>query len=144
MGNKKIVGIEIKTLSNFIKRKIESIDKIKYLDKLTGTHGWIIKYLYENRDKDIFQKDIENKLQIRRSTATVMLQLMEKNDLIFREPVSYDARLKKIVLTEKSIEMHLIIEEELGNLENQIIKGLSEEELAKFFEILEKMKKNVE
>lgn len=140
----KVVGIEIKTLSNLITRRIDSIDKIKYLDKITGTHGWIIKYLYENKDRDIFQKDIEAKLQIRRSTATVMLQLMEKNDLITRVSVEYDARLKKIILTEKSTEMHLIIEEELGKLEKQVIKGLSEEELNKFFETLEKMKKNVE
>lgn len=140
----KVVGIEIKTLSNLITRRIDSIDKIKYLDKITGTHGWIIKYLYENKDRDIFQKDIEAKLQIRRSTATVMLQLMEKNDLITRVSVEYDARLKKIILTEKSTEMHLIIEEELGKLEKQVIRGLSEEELNKFFETLEKMKKNVE
>lgn len=142
--NTKVVGIEIKTLSNLIKRRIDSIDKIKYLDKITGTHGWIIKYLYENKDRDVFQKDIEHKLQIRRSTATVMLQLMEKNELITRVSVDYDARLKKIVLTDKSIEMHLIIEEELGNLEKQVIKGLSEKEIDMFFEILEKMKKNVE
>lgn len=142
--NTKVVGIEIKTLSNLIKRRIDSIDKIKYLDKITGTHGWIIKYSYENKDRDVFQKDIEHKLQIRRSTATVMLQLMEKNELITRVSVDYDARLKKIVLTDKSIEMHLIIEEELGNLEKQVIKGLSEKEIDMFFEILEKMKKNVE
>jgi DNA-binding MarR family transcriptional regulator len=35
-----------------------------------------------------------------------MLKLMEKNGLISRVAVDYDARLKKIVLTEKAIQIH--------------------------------------
>ena len=53
---------------------------------------------------DLRQKDFEQQFNIRRSTASNILALIEKNGLIQRESVPYDARLKKIVLTDKAIE----------------------------------------
>ena len=48
-------------------------------DEITRKNGWIIgDYLASNRDKDIFQKDIEYNFSIRRSTVSGILQLMEK------------------------------------------------------------------
>ena len=61
--------------------------------------GWIIGYLYQNRDKEVFQRDIQEQFSIRRSTVTGILQLMEKNGLITRSSVERDARLKKLELT---------------------------------------------
>ena len=66
---------------------------------------WVIGYLSEHEGKDVFQRDLEEEFSVRRSTATGILQLMEKNELITREPVSHDARLKKLVLTPKAIEI---------------------------------------
>ena len=99
------LGLEIRTLNNCVKRFVQS-SKPPELQESTGVHGWAIRYFYENRDKDIFQRDFEERFSIRRSTATNMLKLMEKNGIITRESVDYDARLKKIVLTEKAIEIH--------------------------------------
>ena len=53
---------------------------------------------------DIYQKDVEKEFQIRRSTATGTLQILEKNGFIRREPVKQDARLKKLVPTDKAKE----------------------------------------
>ena len=94
------LGFEIRTLNNCVKRYVHSTRPPEF-EESTGVHGWAIRYFYENRDKDIFQRDFEARFSIRRSTATNMLKLMEKNGLITRESVSYDARLKKIVLTKK-------------------------------------------
>ena len=66
-------------------------------------HGWIIRYLYENREQDIFQKDIEQRFAVGRSTVTNLIQLMEKKGFVKRESVKQDARLKKVILTEKGI-----------------------------------------
>jgi DNA-binding MarR family transcriptional regulator len=140
---KDAIGYEIKTLSNLIRRRIDSASV--FSEEVTGMQGWIIGYVYRNQQKrDIFQKDIEAEFLIRRSTATGILQLMEKNDMIIRVPVEYDARLKKIVLTSKAVAVHQAVVKELDHLEEQLALGLTKEELDSFFTIIRKMKKNVE
>ena len=69
---------------------------------------------------------------------------MEKNELIIREPVPSDARLKKIVLTQKALDIHELVRKDIKQLETQLIQGLSNDEVEAFFSIIEKMKKNME
>lgn len=145
MTHRNNIGFEIRTLSNLIKRRIQNSSAISESNKLTGMHGFIIGYLYENLDKrEIFQRDIEAEFSIRRSTATGILQLMEKNNLITREPVDYDARLKKLVLTSKAIAIHESVTKEINEIEAQLTKGLTEEEINIFVATLEKLKRNIE
>ena len=68
---------------------------------------------------------------------------MEKNGLIIRQPVPYDARLKKIILTDKAIELHDKIDRDIEEIEKRAVKGISEEELDLFFATAEKIKKNL-
>jgi MarR family transcriptional repressor of mepA len=104
----------------------------------------IIEYLYQNQEtKDLFQKDIEAKFSIRRSTATGILQLMEKNKIIIRESVPYDARLKKIVLTKEAIAKYQLVKEKIYQLEEQIQQGLTDEEIQVFYKIMNQIKKNL-
>lgn len=144
MEHKRMVGFEIRTLSNLMKRYIDNITSKKYVDNLTGIHGLVIGYLYSRRNRDVFQRDLEEEFSIRRSTATAILQLMERNALITRKSVSYDARLKKLVLTQKAIELHRMIANDINEFENRLTKGISGKELNYFFETIDKFKKNLE
>jgi DNA-binding MarR family transcriptional regulator len=144
MSQEKHIGLEIKVIANLIKRKIDASAVYSGFEKMTGTHGWIIGYLYKNRNSgDMFQRDLENKFMIRRSTATGILNLMEDNGLIVREPVNYDARLKKLVLTQKAVLMHEKVMHEIEEIESQMIKELTDEEVESFFRITEKIKSNL-
>ena len=69
---------------------------------------------------------------------------MEKNGLIVREPVPYDARLKKITLTEKAIAMDDLIEKEILRTEEELQRGMSEEEVHELLRLLAKLRKNME
>ncbi|MFQ9564328.1 MAG: MarR family winged helix-turn-helix transcriptional regulator, partial [Faecalibacillus intestinalis] len=91
----------------------------------------------------VFQRDLEEEFSIRRSTATGILQLMEKNDLIIRQPVSYDARLKKLVLTKKASEIQNEIHKEIEKHDKKVREGITEEELEVFFNVMKKIKKNL-
>ncbi|MEA4890552.1 MAG: MarR family transcriptional regulator [Clostridiaceae bacterium] len=144
MDSRNHVGFEIRTLSNLIRRHVDNSQTIKYINNLTGMHGWIIGYLYDHQNNDIFQRDFENEFSIRRSTATAILQLMEKKELITRSPVKYDARLKKIILTDKAIEIHEMVAKEIDQMEELLTRGISGEELGTFLKIIKKMKKNIE
>ena len=143
MQKEKHLGFEIRTLNNLVKRYFEQ-QKPEEFDNSTGVHGWAIRYFYENRNKDVFQRDFEARFSIRRSTATNMLQLMEKNGIIRRESVSYDARLKKIVLTDKAVEIHKKATKNIEKIEKTLKKGISEEELVAFYSVVEKIKANLE
>lgn len=138
------IGHEIKVLSNLIKRHIYNCHIKGTCGNLSEIQGLIIRYLYNNTSKDIFQKDIEEKFTIRRSTVTGVLQSMEKNGYIIRENVPYDARLKKIILTEKAISLYELVMLEIEKFEERITRNVSEEELEIFIQILNKFKKNLE
>ena len=138
------IGFNIRKLSNLIKRDIEK-SRIKLgFDDIKGINGWAIAFLYENRDKDIFQRDFEEKFSIRRSTASVILKTMEQKGFILRKSDSKDARLKKIVLTDKAIETHRKITKEIEEREKRLRQNISDEELKVFFNCIEKFCSNME
>lgn len=143
-GNKHI-GMEVKILSNLIDRKMnERITGDVQTEGLTPMQSMVIRYLEERgEDEPVFQRDIERAFDIRRSTATAILQLMEKNGLITKEPVDYDARLKRIHMLPKAMAAENRIREIIQAFETEIKAGISDGELAIFMEILEKLKANV-
>lgn len=141
---KRKIGLEIHKTARRIKRYIDTDAAKSYADKMTGTHGRAIGYLYHNRDRDIFQKDFEREFNIRRSSASTILALMEKNGLVKRESVKYDARLKKITLTERAVEIQNLVEASFERFENMLGEGISEEELEVFFRVLDKIGNNLE
>lgn len=138
------MGFEIRTISNLIKRHVGNLPAFKAAESVTGTHGWVIAYLYHHQDQDMYQKDIEEEFSIRRSTATAILQRMEKNGLIIRRSVAHDARLKKLELTEKAIKVQEQIDLEIAAFEKKLVNGLTEEEIEIFYKIADKLKRNLE
>ena len=131
------VGFAVKILSNQFRRNL------KLNDDLTDMQGRIICFLYKNGSELIYQRDIESRFNIRRSTVTGILQLMEKNGLLVRSPVSNDARLKKLELTDKAIAMHEEFERRAKELDELASKGISKEELDSFIETANKMINNL-
>lgn len=112
--------------------------------KPTRMQSWIISYLYHRQEQEVFQRDIQELLSVRRSTVTGILQLMEKNGLIVRTSVDEDARLKKITLTPKAVEMHEQVQRGISSVENKISAGLTAEEKAIFMRLCEKIRANLE
>ena len=96
MGREDHIGFHLRTADVLAKRFRDSLSEINPAERLTGVQGWVVGYLYEHREADVFQRDLEAVFSVRRSTMTNMLQLMEKNGYITRESVSHDARLKKL------------------------------------------------
>ena len=72
-----------------------------------------------------------------------MLQSMEQKGYIVRVASTEDARLKRILLTEKAIEHHNLIEEQILNFNRELEAGLTVEEKETFLCILDKMMQNL-
>lgn len=143
MAEKTRVGFEVKTLANMLRRRVDKLESRRGIDGVTSTQGRVIGFIIRKNGEDVFQRDLEEEFSIRRSTATNILQLMERNGFIKRQSVDYDARLKKLILTEKAVVLHKEIEKSLDETEKQVTKGISDEELALFLEIIARMKENL-
>ena len=90
----------------------------------------VLKFiLLETIHRDLYQKDIEEEFQIRKSTVTGILKLMEKHGYIYRESVKKDARLKRIVPTAKAEEMRPKILEHIQKTEARLIEGIAPEDV---------------
>lgn len=137
------LAFAIRNVNILIKRRIDGSEGKILMDNVTGTHGYIICYLMDNKDRDVFQKDIEKRFSIRRSTCTNILNLMQKNGLISRSSVNTDARLKKITLTKKAEDIFCIIEKDRYSLENTLKNGLSESEIETLFSLLSRVADNL-
>ena len=97
------IGLHINKLSRIISRKVDAAVFNAIDDNITVSQAYVIDFITDNTDRDIFQKDLELEFGLKRSSVSLMLNNMEKSDLIKRVPVPGDARLKKIVLTEKAV-----------------------------------------
>ncbi len=138
------IGFTVRRLSNAIRRDVEKAQESMGIKKLKGINGWAIGFFYENRERDVFQRDFEEKFSIRRSTASRMLKTMEQKGFIERISVENDARLKKIVLTEQAIENHKKIINNINEREKRLKNGISEAELQMFFSVMDKLIANME
>ena len=110
---------------------------------ITGANGWILRYLDEKDGQDVYQKDIEEKFGVTRSTVSKALKGMEAKGLLRRESVSSDARLKRLVLTEEGRQISRHAAEEKQELENRIKAGLTEDEIDTLQRLLMKIADNM-
>jgi DNA-binding MarR family transcriptional regulator len=140
---KKLIGLELRCLNNLMMRKVENSPIKRRIESITGTNGWIIGFLAANADKEIYQKDLEKQFSITRSTASKVLILMEKKGLIERRGVPHDARLKKLVLTEKAWKISELMIDDAARMEQTLTKGFTEEELEYFCSCIQRMKNNI-
>lgn len=138
-----LIGRELRSLNNLVRRYFEFATHKKEIETITGNNGWIIGYLAENKDRDIYQKDLEEHFTITRSTASRVLSRMEQKGLIERHAVPKDARLKKIVLTEKAWQIKGLMREDIAKLERTLLKGFTAEEKKTLAAYIRRMKQNV-
>ena len=140
---RKDVGPVIHAVSNLLSRRVDAEKRERGMAEVTPMQIWIIGYLHDHCDQDIFQKDIERAFTITRSTVTGILKLMEKNGYIMRITVPEDARLKKLVLTKKGEDILQKVREHRDEMERLLVNGMTEEEINALFQLLDKLKQNL-
>ncbi len=137
------INTEVRILTRNINNYFIFYGNRKKIDRMTGSGGWIISYIAENDDRDIFQRDLEKEFDITRSTASKNVDLLVENGFIVREPVDYDARLKKLVLTESAKEVLKIMRSDRAELETRMLKGFSDDEKKQLRSFLRRLSANL-
>ena len=138
------VANELKKLDVDINRKLFSIVKEKKISFYPGPlQAKITKYLIENEEREVYQKELEEVFEVSKATISGVLLTMEKNKIIKRIASESDARQKKIVLTKKSKEIYKEVKETFKKLNEELTKNIPEEELQNFIKTIEKIRKNI-
>ena len=124
------VDKEICCVANLIRKEFDNLvfGSVYSEERITRMNIWIIDYIYDKKGEDVFQKDIERKMSITRSTASKIIDLMVQKKLVERSAVGYDARLKKLTLTPKALKLRDEMEKNSKKVYEKVMAGFSEEE----------------
>ena len=126
-----------------IKKLALEFDKIAIPElepyNLTPTQFKVIKYLLNNQEAEVRQRDIEKAYSMTNPTVTGILQNLEKNNWIERIENPNDARSKVIKLTKKALKQENELYNLGENLEKRFIKGLDKGEQKQLNELLNKL-----
>lgn len=137
MNPDEMVGMWITGVSHQMRRQMDSGN---YDHKIPAAQGRVLHYiLVKSQEGDVYQRDIERAFRLRGSSATGLLQMMERGGLITRQMHENDKRLKRIVVTDKAIHIENAIREDIDNMERRLISAISEEERKMFLEIIKKI-----
>lgn len=69
---------------------------------ITGVQMTTLDFISNHQNQTVSQHEIEKELDLKRSTVTIMIQRMEKRDLVKRVTNAVDKRQKDVSLTAKS------------------------------------------
>ena len=116
------IGSNLIAVSNFYDHRSTEIQKKAYPNMLGAANGYIISYLCENKDKNIFQRDIEREFDLSRSTVSTILKQLESEGLIERDACS----------------------KEITHFFYDLASNLTDNEMSTFVKVLDTMKKNSE
>lgn len=138
----KNIALELRKIANLTKRAFDKELK----NKITNTQSLILNFIYDSNQlkKIVYQKDIEDFFEIRRSTVCEILNIMEKNNLIKRIASQNDLRQKEIILEENGLVYIHELKENVEKLEQIMEKNILESEIDIFCLVLEKIRKNLE
>lgn len=122
------LGVEIQRLARAVRRYL-GLTMPASAREATDGNASIIMFLDRHRGDEIFQHDIETRFCITRSTASRVLTRMEHKGLIIRKPVARDARLKRIVLTQKADRIVADLIANGSRAEDSLTAGFTPDEL---------------
>lgn len=125
------IGKMLHRVENQIHRKSDSIAAAQ---GITVVQHIILSYLWEHgKKRDVFQKELEQVFDVRRSSVSNVLGLLEKKNYIQRQNVSADARQKRICLTEEGIKVYLAVRKEMEAIERSLNEAFADEQEKELF-----------
>ncbi|GMR70027.1 hypothetical protein NUITMVRA1_07030 [Aerococcus viridans] len=114
------------------------------LGDMKGPQSMALGYLIRASAQDeIYVKDLEKYMKIRKSTASELVSRLEKNGYVKTEKSQKDGRLKRLIVTEEGHEAHDRILQFLQEIDDRLVEGLSKEEVDTFVNLLDRLIQNM-
>lgn len=111
--------------------------------KITSAQNYIIKYLSKNKRKTIYQKDIEKRIGLRRSTISGIIKTMQKNNIIMSIDLKTDLRSKEIALTKVGLKLEKLMRKKEKDFEKLLEKDIDKKDLEIFYKVTMQIQNNL-
>ena len=118
-----------------VEKKVAGTGVFRSQHKLLMTHG---------NHQDCSQTELAEKLEISPAAVAVSLKKLEKTGYISRQCDSRDNRVNQIVITEKGQDMIRRSVEYFREIDENMLKGFSEQEIQELNGLLTRMQQNGE
>ena len=135
-------GFLITKLKQLQSRALAQCISDKGIDAFSGEQGKILFVLWQ-KDK-ITQKELACETGLAKNTITVMLEKMEKNNLIKRITDENDKRKSLVILTDYANSFKKSFDDISDEMLQKFYKNFSEEEIDNFEEYLHRIIRNLE
>ena len=134
------VARSISKLSNYLRRRL---DRVTVGHMFTGAEARLLRFILLNQQSPLCQRDIEEEYAMRAASVSQLLAGMEREGLIQRQSDENDSRMKRIYASESAILYADKVTEEIDQIEADLTKGISAEDLRVFQEVVDKMLSNL-
>jgi DNA-binding MarR family transcriptional regulator len=126
-----------------IARALDSISNIEFKEyELTkGQYLYLVR-ICEN--PGIIQEKVAEMIKVDRTTVARAIQKLEMNGFIEKKDDQHNKKIKKLFPTEKGINVYPFIKRENDYSNTLALEGLSEREVETIFNLLKKVRKNIE
>jgi len=137
---KNSIGLILRTADKSLERALDS--ELRERCKLTGSQ-WKVIIVLAIRE-GISQKELADLISVESPTLVPIIDKMEKNGFLIRNPNQTDRRSNSIVLTKKSLDLVEGIVNTILDFRSMITKGISKENIDSARKALLKMTQNVD
>ncbi|WKA54637.1 MarR family winged helix-turn-helix transcriptional regulator [Planococcus shixiaomingii] len=126
-----------------IARALDSISNIEFkeFDLTKGQYLYVVR-ICEN--PGIIQEQLVDMIKVDRSTATRALQKLEISGFIEKKEDPHNKKIRRLFPTEKGKAVYPFIKKENDHSNLVALEGFSEKEAATAFDLLQRIRKNVE
>lgn len=120
------IGYKITNISYGIR---QFFDKLYADYDITYPQSRVLNRLFYQLDKgDVNQRDLEYALGIKASSVSSLVRNLEQKGFIRCERLPQDTRNKRVLLTEKGMEVQSVLAGSRDKAEEKLVQGLTEEE----------------
>lgn len=128
-------GVLIKKLDKVFKQNFDQeLERVG----LTFSQMRVLRFLEDNPNTKITQKDISKELDIQHSTTIGLLKRMQEKGLVTVAVDEDNRRCRNIFLTSKAEEISCEMERGRTIMENRVVASFTEEEKEIFYRLLNK------
>ena len=139
--NNQDVGYMITNVSYGIR---QYFDRLFVNYDITYPQSRVLTRLFAQLDKaDVNQRDLEYALGIKASSVSSLVRNLEQKGFVRCERMAEDTRNKRVLLTEKGIELKGVVEEARVKAEQLVVQGIPENDREVFRACLVKVLENL-
>lgn len=140
------LGADIHCTSVAIRRALDAAISARVSPELTGARGMMLGFIARRtaEGEPVYQRDLEQRFHIRRSSVTALLQAMEEDGFITRTTARQDARLKSLTLTKKGRACYQDIQTCIAEFETALCQGISPGQLDQLHAMLDQLLHNAD